>query len=343
MYTNIPHKEGLEALKITLENENMSQKKIETIPDFSKLVLSCNHFKFLGQNYLQRSGTAMGTKMAPSYANIFMSIFEKQILSTYHHKPFVYFHYIDDIFMIWTEGEDSLNKFLEHCNKQNKHIQFTSSNIGTTVLFLDVSVSLKNKKLHTDLYCKPTDKHQYLYYTSCHPKHTKNSLPYGLALRLRRISSSDDLFFTCTKEMKQHLLKRGYTKGCINDAINKASKVPREASLKENHDQQTLDRVPFVITCNTLLPNLSKLLKNSQIILDASEKWKTVFQTLPTVSYGRGRNLNDMLSSKRIPSQKNTNQEKKDPQDHDSTPIQPKSNQCPECRIILKSEKGLKM
>ena len=41
--------------------------------------------------------------------------------------------------------------------------------------FLDVSVSLQNEKLHTDLYCKPTDKHQYLYYTSCHPKHTKNS------------------------------------------------------------------------------------------------------------------------------------------------------------------------
>ena len=89
--------------------------------------------------------------------------------------------------------------------------------------------------------------------------------------------------------MKQHLLKRGYTKGCINDAINKASKVPREASLKENHDQQKLDRVPFVNTYNSLLPNLPKLLKDSQIILDASEKCKTVFQTLPFVSYRRGR------------------------------------------------------
>ena len=143
--------------------------------------------------------------------------------------------------------------------------------------------------------------------------------------------------------MKQHLLKRGYTKGCINDAINKASKVPREASLKENHDQQKLDRVPFVITYNPLLPNLLKLLKDSQIILDASEKCKTVFQTLPLVSYRIGRNLNDMLSSKRIPSQKNTKQEKKDPQDHDNTPTKPKSNQCPECGIILKNEKGLKI
>ena len=147
--------------------------------------------------------------------------------------------------------------------------------------------------------------------------------------------------------MTQHLLKRGYTKGCINDAINKASKVPREASLKENHDRQTLDRVPLVITYNLppppLLLNLPKLPKDSQIILDASEKCKTVFQTLPLVSCRRGRNLNNMLFSKRIPSQKNTNQEKKDPQDHYNTPTQPKSNQCPECGIILKNEKGLKI
>ena len=61
--------------------------------------------------------------------------------------------------------------------------------------------------------------------------------------------------------MKQHLLKRGYTKGCINDAINKASKVPREASLEENHDQQKLDRVPFVITYNPPAAKSSKITK----------------------------------------------------------------------------------
>ena len=77
----------------------------------------------------------MGTKMAPSYANIFMGILEKQMLCTYPHKPFIYFRYIDDIFMIWTDREDSLNTFLEHCNKQNKHIKFTPTGTGTTVPF----------------------------------------------------------------------------------------------------------------------------------------------------------------------------------------------------------------
>ena len=71
LYTNIPHKEGLEALKTTLDNEKIPTKKADTILEFSKFVLTSNHFKFLGQHYLQMSGTAMGTKMAPSYAKLF--------------------------------------------------------------------------------------------------------------------------------------------------------------------------------------------------------------------------------------------------------------------------------
>ena len=66
LYTSIPHKDGLEALKKTLEEENVNKSKATTILDFSKLVLTSNYFKFLGQSYLQKSGTAMGTKMAPS-------------------------------------------------------------------------------------------------------------------------------------------------------------------------------------------------------------------------------------------------------------------------------------
>ena len=41
---------------------------------------------------------------------------------------------------------------------------------------------------------KPTDKHQYLVISSCHPHHTKRSIHYSLALRLRRIFSSHDSY-----------------------------------------------------------------------------------------------------------------------------------------------------
>ena len=136
--------------------------------------------------------------------------------------------------MIWIEGEENLNGFLPHCNQINKNIQLEQVAPKDKIPFLDVSVINQNGKL-TDytqnLYSKPTDKHQYLYSHSCHPKHTKNSLPHCLALRLRRICSKKTYFNQCAKEMEHHLLQRGYTKGCIRDAINKASSISREDAL----------------------------------------------------------------------------------------------------------------
>jgi hypothetical protein len=46
------------------------------------LVLKYNNFTFDGNHYLQINGTAMGTKMALSYANIFMGDLEEQPFSS---------------------------------------------------------------------------------------------------------------------------------------------------------------------------------------------------------------------------------------------------------------------
>ena len=122
--------------------------------------------------------------------------------------------------------------------------------------------------------------------------------------------------------------------------------MPRREAIMEKLEQNKLDRVPFVITYNPLLPNIPKLLQESQTILNASEKCSEVFKNTPLVSYRRVRNLNDMLCSKRIPQQKDTNQRNKyslDVNDKSEKESQPKTNQCPECSILLKNEKGLKI
>ena len=48
--------------------------------------------------------------------------------------------------------------------------------------------------LKTDLFVKDKDTHQYLDFSSCHTFHTKKGIPYGQALRIRRIVSDDDVF-----------------------------------------------------------------------------------------------------------------------------------------------------
>ena len=55
----------------------------------------------------------MGTRMAPQYANICMDRLEEDVISDFPLKPLLYLQYIDDIFMIWTDGYDNLVQFSE--------------------------------------------------------------------------------------------------------------------------------------------------------------------------------------------------------------------------------------
>jgi len=56
---------------------------------------------------VQILGTAIGTKMAPSYASIFMGKLETDLLERARTKPIFWKRFINDIFFIWTEGEES--------------------------------------------------------------------------------------------------------------------------------------------------------------------------------------------------------------------------------------------
>ena len=71
------------------------------------------------------------------------------------------------------------------------------------------------------------NKHQYLLQSSCHPKHTKRAIPFSLALRLRRICSSDDTFTKRTTEPKTYLNKRGYNLSFLDQEIRCVHNITR--------------------------------------------------------------------------------------------------------------------
>ena len=124
------------------------------------MILTMNNFTFNDSHYLQIHGTAMGTKMAPSFANLFLGLFEKNALRKVPFQPHIWLRYIDDVFMIWTESPENLKVFIDYLNNIHPTIKFTSSHSPTNVPFLDVNVSLTSDgNINTDLYTKPTDKH----------------------------------------------------------------------------------------------------------------------------------------------------------------------------------------
>ncbi|CAG2206353.1 unnamed protein product [Mytilus edulis] len=80
LYTNIPHDLGITAVKYWLENtENVIENRLtkEFILASLKLILERNIFYFNGTFYHQKKATAMGTKMAPSYATLVLGYLEQ--------------------------------------------------------------------------------------------------------------------------------------------------------------------------------------------------------------------------------------------------------------------------
>ena len=81
--TNIPHSDGIEACKEIWESRSVKVPPSDCFVAMLTMVLKKNNFTFNGDQYLQIKGTAMGTKMAPSYANTFIGIFEKHASKSY--------------------------------------------------------------------------------------------------------------------------------------------------------------------------------------------------------------------------------------------------------------------
>ena len=79
LYTVIPHRDGLEALKFFLNKRTILEPSTTTLIRLAELVLTLNNFSFDGEHYQQISGVAMETKIGPSYANLFVGYVEQQI------------------------------------------------------------------------------------------------------------------------------------------------------------------------------------------------------------------------------------------------------------------------
>ena len=100
----------------------------------------------------------METKMAPSYANIFMDQLEIQLLATNNLQPSFYTRFIDDIFLIWPHGEEELKTLLTSWNSFHSTIKFTFEYSQVQTHYLDVTITKEENQLTTKLYTKPTDK-----------------------------------------------------------------------------------------------------------------------------------------------------------------------------------------
>ena len=98
LYTNIPHDEGINCIRELLNSKRQNGlPRNDNLIKMLELVLKLNNFTFNSEHYLQINGTAMGTRVAPTYANLFMDSIERKYIYTYSKKPIIWFRFIDDV------------------------------------------------------------------------------------------------------------------------------------------------------------------------------------------------------------------------------------------------------
>ena len=88
--------------------------------------------------------------------------------------------------------------------------------------FLNVVIKIKESNITTNLFCKPKDGHQYLYYDSCHAEHIKRSIALSQTLRLKRICSKKRDLDSNVENPREWFRKRGYPEQLIKIQVARA-------------------------------------------------------------------------------------------------------------------------
>ena len=105
LYPSIPYSEGFSAIREALGRRLGPFVATDTLVGLASLVLNNNYYEFNDRIYRQKVGTAIGTKFAPAYADLFMGRLEERFLEASVDKPLVWMRFIDDVFLFGRMGK----------------------------------------------------------------------------------------------------------------------------------------------------------------------------------------------------------------------------------------------
>ena len=303
LYTNIPHDEGINACRKALDEtrENTENPSNVSLENLLRLVLTTNNFVFNKTHYTQISGTAMGTRVAPSYANIFMAQYEHEFVYPHKDKFIMWGRFIDDIFAIFVTDRPDIERFVLELNQCHPTIKFTSEISDSQINFLDSTVVKTGTTLSIKSYTKPTDANNYLLYDSCHPKHCKSSLPYSQFLRIRRLCSNISDFDTKVIDMGKHFIRRGYPKSIVEDSMIRARRQDRNALLHPEPKAKSGTNQTFLITTfHPHFPEVRSIIDSNWDMLAKSVSTRHLHERRFVTGFRRLPNIKDTLVNAKV-------------------------------------------
>jgi hypothetical protein len=195
------------------------------------LCLKNNYFAFNDKIYKQIHGVGTGVKLAPPYACLVLGKYERFVFNSDNpliRNILVWKRFIDDVLMLFRGTEEECESLVEWLNSlMPGTVKFKFEFSYQKIQYLDLEIFLKDGKLGTDLFVKPTNKQLHLDYSSSHPDHCKEGIPYSQALRIvERCATPTDRDNHLSK-LQSKLEERNYPTELIQKQFSRAKKKDR--------------------------------------------------------------------------------------------------------------------
>jgi hypothetical protein len=259
----------------------------------------------------------MGTRVAPTYANVFMNFLESKMLEDCPDRLkrliFAWKRFIDDILLLFLGTMDDLKELHTFLNSYHTTMKFDEPDYNeneNSTKFLDMKIQINENRIITDLYRKPTDKPTALLPSSAHPGHVTPNIVFSMCFRLLRICSTPETFDQRLEEMKNNFLKpRGYKTKMIEEQYKRIRNLPgddfkerRQLSLqKQNKETRREDRIIVPVDFN---PHMAKpgpvMKKHYNAMIRKNGDLKEIFPAPPMAALRQGKNLRRILCSSKL-------------------------------------------
>ena len=170
--------------------------------------------------------------------------------------------YQDDFFLYWDLIIDTTENLLKIIHSLHPSIIFEKRKQNTSKLPRHQN-SVKDNKVITDLFQKPTDSQHYVPFIPSRPSHTKTNIRFSLARRICTIVEGKETRDQRLIELQDTIVKQGYCVQLAEFGTQKATKILIEDLRKSKaKDIEETPMLTFVSTFNLRNPDIFKVIEN---------------------------------------------------------------------------------
>lgn len=213
LYTNILTVMGLKLVREFLREQKVPSGLIEFIMDLLSFVMHHSYLTFKGKVYHQRDGTAMGTTVAPTYANIVVYMLERHMIKTFGPELITYRRYLDDVWAYVQRGH--IDRLKTCLNSLHPKLVFEFSTDPIEAAFLDLHIFkgdrfAEKRLLDLRVHQKKMNLYLYIPFSSYHTDAAKRSFIQTELMRYIRNTSDQRHYNQLKQTFYSRLRDRGY-------------------------------------------------------------------------------------------------------------------------------------